>query len=174
MAINWEEVEESRDGEHVPAGVYVIRITTGADEPAKQYSDFTWDIAEGPYKGNYAAAPDWMHRLIRSYKTNALPMYKQFFRRIEDSNPGFSFDRNEHNPGQFVGKVLGVVLREEEYEANDGNVKTRMTIGKIGTADEARNGTLKPLALKTLKKEASSTYSAPVSSYDPTEEVPFV
>lgn len=178
--INWDEIEESKDGEHVPAGVYVIYITNAVDNPSKEYNEFGWDIAEGEYKNNYATAPDWMHRLIRSYKETALPMYKQFFRRTEDSNPGFRFDGNEHNPAQFVGKKLGVVLREEEYEGNDGTTKVRLSIAKIGSVDDAKNGTLKPMRIKKLEGSSStssqvSTSPAPAPAQQPAlyEDVPF-
>lgn len=168
--INWDAIDEASNNEHVPAGAYVIYITNAEDKPSKEYNEFGWDIAEGPYKNNYATAPDWMHRLIRSYKEKALPMYKQFFRRVEDSNPGFRFDGNEHNPAQFVGKAFGVVLREEEYEANDGTVKTRLSISKIGMADEARNGTLKPQPIKKLEGSSSTFSPAAVADND---DVPF-
>lgn len=170
---NWNNVEEAKDVEQIPAGCYVVEIMTAEDVPDKEYNLFTWDVAEGEYAGNFACgAPEWMHNLYRSYKETAQSMYKAWFLRVQESNPGWQFDGNEHNAAQFVGKQVGFVLREEEYEKNNGEVGTRLAVGKIVAAQDVRNGMAKPMPKKCLNKAADDAQPSEVVPYDDAD-VPF-
>lgn len=172
---DWNKVEESKDAEQVPPGCYVVQIMSAKDDPKKEYNVFTWDIAEGEHAGNFACgAPDWMHSLYRSYKDSALGMYKAWFLRVEESNPGWKFNGDEHDAQQFVGKQVGFILREEEYEKNNGDIGTRISVGKIVAAQDVRNGEAKPMPLKKLKTSgnASAASSGDDVPYDD-QDVPF-
>ena len=80
------------------------------------------------------------------------------------------FDGNAVNADEetLVGKKIGLVLREEEYYSNDGNVRTRLIvhsefpIGKL--ADQ------KVPDVKKLPEEKTANIDVPVGS---SEEIPF-
>lgn len=170
--IKWEEVEESTGGEKLPSGCYVGKIVSAADYPAKEYLRLEIDIAEGEFAEHFAERR-WNGRYwYASYKDSALGMFKAMFLRVEESNPGWKFDGDEHNAGQFRGKLVGIVLREEEYE-KDGEVKCSQKIGKLVAAQDVRNGDAKPMGKKLLDRSASSGGGFSVAAPDAYDDVPF-
>lgn len=155
---DFDKIQASGDFERLPAGGYVIRITEATDEPSKEYLRITYDIAEGPEAGRYKnEEPDnaYRHQFIRSYKEKALGMFKAFTNALEESNKGYKWDWKEST---LPGKILGVVIGYEEYEANDGNIKERQRIASCISADRVRQGDFK---IPELKKLASSSKPAP-------------
>ena len=161
--IKWEEVKESTGGEKLPSGCYVGKIVSAAD-----YLRLEIDIAEGEF-AEYFAERGWSGRFwYASYKEAALGMFKAMFLRIEESNPGWKFDGDEHDAGQFRGKLVGIVLREEEYE-KDGEVKCSQKIGRLVAAQDVRNGSAKPMEKKLLDRGSLSSLDAA----DPYDDVPF-
>lgn len=154
----YDKIQASGDFERLPAGGYVIKIQSVKDEPEKEYLRITYDIAEGPEAGRYkneTAENDYRHSFIRSYKEKALGMFKAFTNALEESNPGYKWDWNEEG---LKGKLLGVVIGYEEYEANDGNVKERQRIASCTSAEKIRKGEFK---IPELKKLASSSRPTP-------------
>lgn len=170
---NYDKVQASGEFERLAPGGYVIKIQGVADDAAKEYLRVVFDIAEGPEKGRYAnedAEHEFRHSFIRSYKEKALGMFKAFTNALEASNPGYKWDWNEK---ALAGKVLGLVIGYEEYEANDGNIKERMRIASCTSADRIRQGNFKVPELKKLA--TSSKPAAPVSGFSPLsdEDLPF-
>lgn len=171
---NYDEVEAAGAFEKLPAGGYVIKITAVNDEPAKEYLKLTYDIAEGPEAGRYKDEEnEWRHSFIRSYKETALSMFKAFTVAVDRSN-GTSFTeqiKTGWNEQTLVGKILGVVIGYEEYEANDGSVKEKTRIATCLSAEKVRNGEFK---IPELKKLASAG-GAPVEGFTPLgdEALPF-
>ena len=51
----------------------------------------------------------------------AIGMLKGGMKAVEESNPGYQWNWDENT---IKGKKVGIGIREEEYEANDGSVKT--------------------------------------------------
>jgi hypothetical protein len=178
---NWDEVEEYGEGnfQRIEPGAYVVQITQGTDLALKQYNEFLYDISEGDYAGYYNDEfyhdKDYAHRIIRSYKETALGFYKGFFRAVEKSNPGWQFNGDEHDAHQYEGKYVGIVLQEEEYESNQGEVKTRLNVARVLPADDVRDGNAPVLSLKKLPSSSvppADVAKAPtVTVYD--EDVPF-
>lgn len=188
------EAAEIKKGEYQrpPAGGYICRIqavrTTGEwdgnpiDYVAdKQYVKLIWDIDEGDFAGYYSEdywndeSKDWGHQFFMSWRN--LGAFKYTIQCLDESNPGFdakaAFDADKWN--MFIGKRMGLVLGEEEYEANDGSVKIRHTkFPRIKSVREIQDGKFKVPEFKRL--EGSSTYAEPVSPggksvYD--EDLPF-
>lgn len=121
--INWASIEASNGGggfDRLEPGAYVGVITAMTDEEVKQYVRLLFDVAEGPHKGffsdDFYKDKPWAHQMILSYRDKALPMLKGRMETVNGCNPGFdamaAFDANL---SLFVGKRVGVVLREEEY-----------------------------------------------------------
>ena len=175
------------DYKRLPAGGYVVKIVAVRVEgeeygrvinypKEKQYIKFIYDIAEGEFAGKYSddywsdPERDWGHQIFMSWKN--MGAFKGNVHLIEDSNPGFDFmaafnvnNNGEVNPivEQFIGRCFGIVLCEEEYIANDGNVKTRFNkFPRIKSVDAIREGKFKVPPLKKL--DGDSSEPAPVST----------
>ncbi len=136
----WREAE-SNDNQRIVPGGYVCRIEDVQDNPDKEYLYIEFDVAEGEFKGYYSQLASsfgfWGGRFYRSYKERALGMFKSFILSVEESNPGYKFDDDESS---LIGKMVGIVLQEEEYIGNDGNKKTRLIVNKTKTIDQIREG----------------------------------
>lgn len=147
---------------------YICRITLADDFPFDEktgkgdYLKIEYDIAEGEFKdyfySQYAKFSSfWGGRFFRSYKENAQGMFKHFIECVEKSNAGYSWNWDE---GTLQGKLIGLVIGEEEYENQNGEVKTRLYVKDIKTVDEIRQGEFKIPALKKLNKPtAAATFT---------------
>ena len=161
---DWENVVASGNRESLPPGGYVIKITKVTDNPMKEYLKIIYDIAEGDQAGRYdddwGRNPDneFAHGFYRSYKDSAAGMFKAFTNAVEASNAQYIWDWKEE---KLVGKRLGIVLAEEEYENNRGEVKVRLYVYSVHPADEIRQGKFKVPELKKLKSQ--SDFSKAVS-----------
>lgn len=116
----------------LPAGGYVAKIVDIEHIADREYFWLVIDIAEGEYAGYFADA--WgighpgTHRLLVSYKQSALGMLKARLILLTKCNPGFDAVAafNGDNWEAFIGKRIGLVVGEEEYESNTGEVRTRL------------------------------------------------
>lgn len=175
----YRDVEASSDYERLEAGGYVIRITAVTNDDAKEYLSLVYDIAEGPEAGRYKSElpeNDFRHRFIRSYKEKALPMFKAFTVALDESNGTNITDMIEtgFNENLLIGKILGVVFGYEEYETNDGNVKERLRVASVMSADRIRKGDFKIPELKKLKESDPPAVSpVPGFSVIPANDLPF-
>lgn len=150
---NWRDAE-TNDNQRLVAGGYVCRIEDVVDHPEKQYLYIEFDVAEGQFKDYYTQLASsfgfWGGKFFRSYKPKALGMFKSFILAVEGSNDGYAFDDDETS---LIGKTIGLVLQEEEYIGNDGNIKTRLIVNKVKTADEIRAGKFRVPDKKCLPKQ---------------------
>ena len=170
---NYDKIKASGEFERLPAGGYVIRITACEDKPDVEYLVITYDIFEGAYKDHFKdsdAEHVFTHQFIRSYKATALGMFKAFTNALEASNPGYKWDWNEKG---LAGKLLGVVLGEEEYENNRGEVKTGLKVRSCRAADDIRQGNFKVPELKKLEKTAVQPAQVPGFTPLSDADVPF-
>jgi hypothetical protein len=171
---NWNEIEAQGNEESkrlVPGG-YVCRITSVTDNPEKQYLCIEFDICEGEYTGyganmmeRYGFTP---LRMYRSYSEKAAGMFKGFIQDVEASNaPHYHWDWKEQS---LVGRTIGVVLGEEEYRKNNGDVGTRFNV-RTKTTAAIREGKFKVPEKKTLPVEQpTATFTA---FEDASGELPF-
>jgi hypothetical protein len=148
------------DFKKLPEGGYIVKILEVKDQAAKEYLDIVFDIAEGEYKDFYSdewgKAHPYAHNLMRSYKETALGMFKGFLRTVDQSN-GTSFEAAAEKglkEQQLVGKILGVVIGSEEYETNRGEVKTRLYVKTVLTAEKIRQGDFTVPELKKLESRS--------------------
>lgn len=178
---NIAKVQEAGDSTRLPAGGYICKYTNVEDNPEKNYLYMEFDIAEGEYAGYYKALEEradfWGGRCYRSYSEKALPMFKRMCSAVTKSNKKFIFDGNEHcDESTLIGKLVGLILGEEEYIGNDGAKKTRLYVVREIPVEDIKAGKYKVPELKKLKEEGSATsdtsdaFSVPDSNE---EEVPF-
>lgn len=176
--INLEEVQEAGEGKRLSAGGYVCKYTKVEDMADKEYLYMEFDIVEGEFVGYYADLEErlgfWGGRCYRSYKTAALPMFKRMCSAVTNSNSGYIFDGGKQNADEksLVGKLVGIVLGEEEYIGNDGSVKTRTYVARECSIDKIRSNDFKVPVLKKLEGEQTAPGSEDFMKV-PAQESPF-
>lgn len=170
---NFKDVPISADRGRLPAGGYVLKITEATDDPKKEYLRIVYDIAEGPEKDRYSddwgKENDYAHAFYRSYKEKARGMFKAFLVAIDDTN-ATHFEKDAEkglDEKKLVGKQFGAVIGEEEYETDRGDVKTRLYIAAVMSADRIRTGDFTVPALKPFKGK-------PAEGMKPAPDVTFV
>lgn len=156
--VNLNEVSEAKEGSRPQAGGYICKITKVEDLEDKEYLRIEYDIAKGDYEGYYQGIADkfgyWGASYIRSYKEKALPFFKRFCSAVSKSNNGYVFDGNTNADEQtLVGKLIGLVLGEEEYVGNNGELKTRLYVYNEMAIDNIVNEKFKVPALKKLPED---------------------
>ena len=178
---NYETVQAS-SGEfaRLMAGGYICKIMDVEDVPMNEqgkgdYLRINYDIADGDFRGYYKDIFDkfggtWNASFIRSYKEKALGMFKHFTNCIEASNAGYEWDWNEKG---LVGKVVGLVLGEEEYQNSMGEIKTKLVVNQVKTIDEIKNGDFKVPAPKKLNIEKGNSIVDTFSTIDDIDDLPF-
>lgn len=167
--VDLENVQEAGEFERLVPGGYVCKITKVTDIPLDpkngkgDYLNIEYDIAEGKYKDYYKQMEENLHfwggRYIRSYKEKALPMFKRMCSAIAKSNPGFVFDGGKQNANEqtLVGKMVGLVLGEEEYIGNNGEKKNRLYVKSEYDISSIRNGSFRVPEMKKLENTTSQT-----------------
>lgn len=167
------EVSGGTDFVRLPAGGYVCRIAKVEDNDGeKPYLRIVYDIAEGQYADFYSddwgKENEWAHDMRQYYTTAAFGIFKGFLKAVDISN-GTSFEAEAENgfdEHRLVGKLVGLIIGEEEYESNDGSVKTRLRVRGSRPAQNIREGRFK---YPELKKLETSDEPLPISD----DEFPF-
>lgn len=169
--IDWDNVQEAAEFARPTPGGYIARIDHVEDIVEKEYLLIEWDFAVGEFKGSnaetYSRAKFWPFALRRSYKEKALGFFKKFKRDLEESNRGYVFREDDLNA--MRGKFIGVILGEEEYRANDGTVKTRLSVVNTCPVEDVKAGRCRVPDVKRLKQSAAPTFT----DLDDDGELPF-
>lgn len=172
--INWNEVPDQVEFDRLTPGGYVCEMKCVVDVPAKEYLKIEYDIAEGTHKGYYQelykSKSFWGGTFYRSYKEKALPMFKGFLTAVKESNPGFVFENQEK---RMEGKLVGLVLAEEEYMGNDGKVKKRLYVSAVRSVEKIRKGDFNVPELKKYNPAGSRDGFYPVDDSLSDDDVPF-
>lgn len=170
--IDLTNVETAGEYKKIAPGGYVCRITKAEDVSAKMYLKIEYDVAEGEFKNHYtelnSAKGFWGGNFVKSYATNALPYFKAFIEAIESTNKNYKWNWNEST---LVGKGVGLVLGEEEYKANNGEIKTRLCVAAIKTAEQIRKGDFTVPPLKKYEEKANGFSN--LKPIEPDENLPF-
>lgn len=159
--VNLTNVEEATDRKSLPAGGYICKFTKVEDNEDRNFLYLEFDIAKGEFEGYYQGLSDsrgfWGGKCWRSYTEKALPLFKRFCSCVNKSNNGFIFDGDTNTDEQtLVGKLIGLVLCEEEYIGNDGNLKTRLYVDREYSVEDIISGNFKVKDLKKLPEEQTS------------------
>ena len=163
---NFDEIQAS-DGSYqrLPVGGYIVGVKDVEDVPEKEYLRIKFDVCKGEYKnwfqkefdGNTKEDKKWPNSgtLIRSYKEKALPMFKGFTTAVEKSNNGFTWNWDEK---KLKNKVFGVVIGEEEYVNQKGQVRVRNYVAAVRSVETIEKGDFTVPELKKL--DVTKTASA--------------
>lgn len=176
--IDWSSVQEATEGRRLVPGGYVCGIVKAEDVPDKEYLRILFDIAEGPDKNYFRDMAErmkldsWPYAgvLIRSYKPNARPFFKGFLTAVEASNPGYRFGNDERT---LARRLVGLVLGEEEYEYN-GEVRTRLRVASVRSAEAIRRGEFEvPAPKKLARASAPAAANDDFIAMDDDADIPF-
>lgn len=160
-AIDLTNVQATQGGEFArpTAGGYVIGIVSVEDVPEKEYLKISYDIAEGEFKNYYY---DMKQRtdydlpvMYKSYKDKALGFFKAFLDAVAASNPGYTWNNDERT---LTRKLVGCVLREEEYRNRDGEIKVSLKPEVFYSAADIRAGKFEVLDRKCLNDARYDKY----------------
>lgn len=167
-ALDFTNVQANRGGEFArpTAGGYVLGIVSVEDVPEREYLKITYDIAEGELKNYYREMKERtgydLPVFYKSYKDKALGFFKGFIDAVESSNPGYKWNNDERT---LTRKLVGAVLREEEYKNRDGEIKTSLKPDVFCPIDAIRAGKFDVLPKKTLSPApAAPAYTAPAQA----------
>lgn len=141
---NWTEVNAATPGGgmRLPAGGYIIRIDAVKDNPAQEFIEITYDIAEGEHAGHYTDAESWRHTFRRYYSDKAESFFAQFLQALAASNADFDLAawQKTANPFELEGLILGSIWQNEKYTNNKGEDKERLIFYAAMPADKIRAG----------------------------------
>ena len=162
---NWNDIQGIEDGQEFdrPApGGYIVKITEVEDREDQEGLLISYDIARGDYTG-YAAdtfnrAGFWPLRTWVSYKVKAERFFKGFITCVEVSNPNYHFSTRDVQG--LVGKYFGVVLGEEQYRKNNGDVGIRLYTAQKRSGQAIKSGDFKIPDLKPLAPDKEGSGSA--------------
>lgn len=154
---NWENIKENGGFEKLSPGGYIVKLLNIQDVPEKEYLKISFDIDEGEKKGFFAEQyknstqtdKKWPNAgsFIRSYKTTAASMFRGFTNAVENSNKGYTFDFNEES---LKGKKVGIVVAEEEFVNQKGQVRVRTYVSAVRSVDAIKKGEFTVPELKKL------------------------
>lgn len=168
------------DFQRLPVGGYVCRIMKVEDKVSSQkgspYLSIIYDIAEGDYKDFYADEwgndNEWAHESQHFYTTNAMGMFKGFLKAVDESN-GTTFSAEAEtgfDERKLIGLLVGYVIGEEEYEGNDGSVKTKLRVRTTKNIQAIRDGKFK---MPELKKLSTVSEPIPTTADVKDDDIPF-
>lgn len=157
-----------------PVGGFICEIKTVEDVADREYLKVGYDIAEAlsedqkEFVGMYAkrkAERDFDYpTTVISYKENSLPFFKGFVTALENSNKGYKWDNDEN---KFVGKKIGFVIGEEEYEGRDKNgmpkVKVRTYVAERHSVQAIKDGDFE---VPEFKKLSQPVVDRPVNPFE--------
>ena len=182
--VDWSTITPQEPGyfSNPAPGGYPAVILRVEDREDRQYLEIQWDFPSGPYQGanqeTFSRAGFWPITLRRSYKDKALGFFKSFLTALEESNPGYRFDGRNING--LVGKRMGVVLGEEEYQKRNGEIGERLYVYQVRSLAAIQSGDFKVPELKKLKSPSGAPaarpggVSVPYEPYEYTnDDVPF-
>ena len=173
---NWDKAA-AYDGsnERLPAGGYVCRIMKAWVETTMSGSEqvaLALEITEGAYAGYFgrqytdrrdnnpnAKWPCIFRQFTLNTDGQTNPFFKGMIKSIEESNAGYKWNWQEQS---LQNKAVGMIFREEEFEASDGTVKTAIRPAFPRSLQRIRNG-VEPPEIKRLNRNRTGAGAG----YDP-------
>lgn len=164
--IDLTKIEEFKTFARVPAGGYIAVILGVKDVPFDEktqrgdYLEVSYDIAEGEYKAFYTKRKKengWELPNFRVYYSEkSLPFYKGFVTALQKSNPKYKYSDNEQN---MVRCLIGIVLGDEEYQNQKGQVRVRTNVVERHSVDIIKKGEFEVPEIKKLEISNKSSTS---------------
>jgi len=196
----WDKVEViSTEGfDRIQAGGYVCVIRDVLEKVTKTTSRpmlvLDLDIVSGEYKDYYQKKYDsnknenkhWGAKFYQLMDGTSLKFFKGLITAIERSNHGYDWEANDWNENTLVGKNIGVIFGEEEFEANDGTTKTSLkplSVRTVATIEEGKftvpvkkllaTNALKPVFTTSQNKSYNAPEDFSAVSDDTDDDLPF-
>lgn len=182
---NWDTTPAQMGGgfEPLTPGGHIVKIMRAevatSRNNGREMMVLTVDIDEGTQNDGYfrrvfdarkstgdgRTLPKWpnggmYYRLTTADNGDADPRFKGLIKAIEESNAGYRWDWNEAG---LRGKRVGMIYREEEFETQDGQIKTTVKPMAVCPASEAMD---KPAPRKKTVSAAPESGFTPVSDDD--------
>lgn len=111
-----------------------LKVTVDTDKNDKQPNYFSEQ-----FKNDTRPEKKWNNGAIKYVslkdEENCVRMLKAFITSVENSNQGFKYDWNK-DVSQLNGKKIGLIFGLEEYNANDGGVKTAAKLTQFRSVDK--------------------------------------
>lgn len=168
--------------ERLPAGGYVCRIMKAWVETTMNGSEqlvLALEIAEGNYAGFIkrqfdsrkannpkAVWPCLFKQFALGTDGQTNPFFKGMLKSIEESNAGYAWNWQEET---LANKMIGMIFREEEFEASDGSVKTTVRPAFPRSVQRIRNGVEVP-EIRRLNKPMSNANAMQNAGFTPVED----
>lgn len=163
----------------LPKGGYIAKIMDCKEESKNGYTwlAFSFDIAEGEFKGHFAAQyrantnedKKWRGTYNAfipdegsQYYEDNLNRFKTMMANIEESNEGYHWDWDE---SKLKDKMCGVLFGEKEFETVNGDVIIVTECRGIRSVECIKEGKFKVPALKTLKGKTASVQTSSSGGY---------
>ena len=178
--------KQSLDFEVLPAGGYIARIIDVDDRTWERHIEpahlIHMDIADGEHTGLYMRnnqnsdkerwltywfaeptdrSPDWLLSKVGGIQTS-----------LKESNEVVDLS----SPHKWKGKLIGVVVGDEEAESSSGTVYTRPYVSYVCSADRIKDGNFKVPKLKKLESASPkplATTELPDSFSAAEDDIPF-
>ena len=181
----YDEAQAFGEFETLPAGGYkciIKKVVCEKTTQGKEYLKIGFDIAEGEYKDFYQRKFDNDMRSPEEKKWSGIwtvftegynpgttnPKFKGLITSIEASNANFKFDFDEQ---KLVGKKVGLVFREEEFEGQDGQVHTSVKPFFAISYDKAEEAKIPNPKKLAEKGEAFDDFATTVDTSN--DDLPF-
>lgn len=169
------------------AGGYVIIIRSVFNDKAKERIDVEFDFFDGQFKNYYMDLNErcgfWAGKFNKSYKTKALPFFKQFLEAVIKSNPDHDGliigDYEDVDETKLTSKLVGMVVGEREYIGNDGTKKVNLDTfnAQFVSVSDIHEGNYTVPEMKKLEEQPQSSgvvdMSAPAGFVPDESEPPF-
>lgn len=171
----------------LPKGGYIVKIMDCKEVKGNGYSylAFSFDIAEGEYKGHFAGLykesidenKKWkgtynvfVPQKDSQYYEDSLIRFKTMTSNFEDDNPGYHWDWDET---KLKGKIIGIVYGEEEFKPDGRDEAIVITKPRYFTSSRRiKDNKYKIPQLKKLKVQNNDILSG-FTEADIDDDLPF-
>ena len=170
----------TNDYETLEPGGYICTIK-GVEVEKKHYGELfriSFDIWEGDKKGFYTRlykslkekydTARWSGMYYQSLSLKGMGYFKAFMESVEQSNNGYKWNWNADS---LKGKLFGGIFGEEEYENNQGELKTIVKCMYVTTVGRIRNNNYTVPEKKVLQK-SDNAFSG-FTGVDSDDDLPF-
>lgn len=168
----WQGAKQaSADFEKLVPGGYIATIMN-AEEYGNNCLKISYDIADGQFKGYFANQYDrwggtWrgtQYQAVEARNGDVLASFSNFIYCVEDSNRGYVWNWDERT---LKGLRVGIVLREEEWINNDGEVRTSLKVSDWKTVSDIKDGNFTVRAPKKAEaKQNKKSHTSRTSTFD--------